>query len=182
MTTLHIGRTSGRPDVSSVHGAMMASVPPEPARLARSPDPGLGARVSVEFERTVDAPMKRVWALLRDYRLARRRLLTEHFSDYAVHHGGEGAGTVIEYQLRVGRHQWRHVPTVQEPVAGRMLRERDRTSALLSSWRLTPGGEGERTVLRLAVALRDPQTSGWLARVWARRALRRLCGQLLERV
>src|SRR4051794_40827925 len=45
---------------------------------------------------------------------------------------------------------------------------------------LTPGGEGERTVVRLAAALRDPQIAGWLARVRARRALRRLCGQLLE--
>src|SRR3954447_8741104 len=96
----------------------MGGVPPDPARLARPPDPGRGARVSVEIERTVDAPMERVWALLRDYRLARRRLLTEHFSDYAVHHGGEGAGTVIEYRLRVGRHQGRHVLAGPEPAAG----------------------------------------------------------------
>jgi hypothetical protein len=47
---------------------------------------------------------------------------------------------------------------------------------------LTPGGEGERTVVRLAATLRDPQIGGWLARVRARRALRRLCGQLLEHV
>jgi hypothetical protein len=38
--------------------------------------PGLGRRVSVEVERTVDAPIERVWALLRDYRVARPRLLT----------------------------------------------------------------------------------------------------------
>ena len=73
---------------------------------------------------------------------------------------------------------------VQEPAfrVG-MLRERDRTSALVSTWTLTPGGEGERTVVRLAVALRDPQTwtAGWRA-CRARRALRRLCGQLLEHV
>jgi uncharacterized protein YndB with AHSA1/START domain len=160
----------------------MGSVPPDPARLARPPDPGLGARVLVEVERTVDAPMERVWALLRDYRVARPRLLTEHFSDYAVQERAQGAGTVIEYQLRVGRHQGRHVIAVQEPVPGRMLRERDRTSALVSTWTLTPGGDGERTVVRLAIQLRDPQICGWLARVRARRALRRLCGQLLERV
>src|SRR4051794_4787782 len=126
--------------------------------------------------------MERVWALLRDYRLARARLLTEHFSDYAVHHGGVGAGTVLEYRLRVGRHRGRHVIVVQEPAAGRMLRERDRTSALVSAWTLSPGGEGERTVMRLAIVLCDRQTSGWLARARARRALRRLCGQMLERV
>jgi hypothetical protein len=36
--------------------------------------------------------------------------------------------------------------------------------------------------VRLAVELRDPQISGWLARLRTRRALRRLCGQLLEHV
>ena len=160
----------------------MGSVPPDPACLARPPDPGLGVRVSVELERTVDAPMERVWMLLRDYRVARPRWLTEHFGDYAVREGGEGAGTVIEYRLQVGRHHGRHIIGVQELVAGRMLRERDRTSALVSTWTLASGGEGERTVMRLAVALRDPQISGWLTRVRARRALRRLCGQLLDHV
>jgi hypothetical protein len=160
----------------------MGSVPPDPARLARPRAPGLGRRISVAVEHTVDAPLERVWALLRDYRVARPRLLTEHFSHYAVQDGSDGAGTVIEYQLRVGRHQGRHVLAVQEPVAGRMLQERDRTSAWVSTWTLTPGGEGERTMMRLAVALRDPQINGWLARVRSRRALRRLCGHLLARI
>src|SRR3954468_1501098 len=158
----------------------MAGVPPDPARLARASDPGLGRRVSVELERTVDAPMERVWALLRDYRVARPRLLSEHFSAYGVQERGAGAGTVIAYRLRVGRHQAEHVVAVGEPVPGRMLRERARDSAWLCTWTLTAGGEGERTVVRLAAALRDPRIAGWLARVRARRALRRLCGQLLE--
>jgi hypothetical protein len=126
--------------------------------------------------------MERVWALLRDYRVARPRLLTEHFSDYGVRERGDGAGTVIAYRLRVGRDERDHVVFVQESVPGRVLRERDRTSALVSTWTLTPGGEGERNVVRLAVGLRDSRISGWLARVRARRALRRLCGRLLERV
>src|SRR3954451_9695362 len=99
----------------------MPSVPPDPARLAQAPDPALGARVSVELERTIDAPIERVWALLRDYRLARPRLLSEHFSDYAVHRGGEGAGTLLQSPRPVARHQRRNLTTVHEPAAGRML-------------------------------------------------------------
>src|SRR6059036_695272 len=118
---------------------MMGSVPPDPARLAPPADAGPGGRVSVELERTVDAPMERVWALLRDYRVARPRLLTEHFSDYGVHERGQGAGTVIAYRLRVGRHQAEHMVAVAEPVPGRMLRERARDSAWLCTWTLTPG-------------------------------------------
>jgi hypothetical protein len=85
--------------------------------------------------------MDRVWALLRDYRVARPRLLTEHFSGYGVQERGDGAGTVIAYGLRVGRHQRDHVVGVQEPVPGRVLRGRARGSALVSTWTLTPGGE-----------------------------------------
>src|SRR4051812_27573012 len=94
---------------SSVSNEAMPAVPPEPDRLARPPDLGLGRRVSVEVERTVDAPMGRVWALLLDYRVARPRLLSEHFSDYGVQQRGHGAGTVITYRLRLGRHQRGHV-------------------------------------------------------------------------
>jgi Polyketide cyclase / dehydrase and lipid transport len=160
----------------------MGGVPPDPARLARPPVPRLGRRVWVEVERTVDAPTERVWALLRDYRVARPRSLSEHFSDYGVLQGGAGAGTVITYRLRVGRHDHEHVVVVEEPVAARMLRERARGSFLLSTWTLTPGGDGERTMVRLALGLRDRQFTGWLARVRARRALRRLCARLLEHV
>jgi len=62
-------------------------------------DPGFGRRVSIALERTVDAPMERVWAVLRDYRQVRPWILTEHFSDYVIRQGGWGAGTVIGYGL-----------------------------------------------------------------------------------
>jgi uncharacterized protein YndB with AHSA1/START domain len=133
----------------------------------------------VEVERTVDAPMERVWVVLRDYRAARPRMLTEHFADYAVQQQ-EGERTVIDYRLRLGRHQQRVVAAVEEPMAGRQLRERDVHSALVITWTLTPGGDGQLTVVRLAAELRDPDINGRLARGRARRALRRLYGQLLE--
>lgn len=81
--------------------------------------------------------------------------LTEHFADYAVQQH-EGERTVIDYRLRVGRHQRRYISAVEEPMAGRQLRERDVHSALVITWTLTPGGDGERTVVRLAAELRDP--------------------------
>src|SRR3954454_12387662 len=83
------GGVRGRGLGTSVGGEVMAGVPPDPARLPRASDPGLGRRVSVEVERTVDAPMERVWTLLRDYRVARPRLLSEHFSEYGVRERGE---------------------------------------------------------------------------------------------
>ena len=81
----------------------MASVSPDATGLAAPTDAGFGRRICVEVERTVDAPMQRVCVVLRDYRAARPRMLTEHVAGYAVQQ--EGARTVIDYRLRVGRHQ-----------------------------------------------------------------------------
>jgi uncharacterized protein YndB with AHSA1/START domain len=157
----------------------MASMSSEATGLAAPTEAGFGRRICVLVERTVDAPMQRVWVVLRDYRAARPRMLTEHFADYAVQQQ-EGERTVIDYRLRVGRHQRRVVATVEEPMAGRQLRERDVHSALVITWTLTPGGDGERTVVRLAAELRDPDINGRLARGRARRALRQVYRHLLE--
>jgi uncharacterized protein YndB with AHSA1/START domain len=160
----------------------MSGVPPDPSRLRGPTDSAFGRRISVEVERTVDAPMERVWAVLRDYQDARPRMLTEHFVDYVIQQGGRGGGTVVAHQLRVGRRRGSYLVSVEELTPGRQLRERDRGSALVATWTLTPGRDGERTVVSVAVDLRDPDVSRWWARPWARRALRRFYRQLLERL
>jgi hypothetical protein len=71
---------------------------------------------------------------------------------------------------------------VEEPTPGRQLRERDRSSALVTTWTLTPAGDGERTLIHLAIDLRHAELSGWWARARVRRALRRVHGRMLERI
>jgi hypothetical protein len=126
--------------------------------------------------------MDAVWRLLRDYRAPRARMFSEPFAEYELHEGGVGAGTVIGYRLRVGRHERAFVLGVEEPTPGRQLRERDRAGGLLVTWTLTPGGDGERTVVRVAAELRDPDLEHALARGRARRALRRAHVHLLQRL
>ncbi len=62
----------------------MSSAPAGPDHLAAPLDPGLGARVSVEAQRTVDAEMEHVWVLLCDYHAVRPRILTAHFAEVAL--------------------------------------------------------------------------------------------------
>ena len=147
-----------------------------------APGVGFGRRIAIEVERTVDAAMELVWRLLRDYRGPRARMVSEVFAAYELREAGTGAGTVIGYRLRVGRHERTFVLRVEEPLPGRQLRERDRHGGLLVTWTLTPGGDGERTVVRVAAELRDPDLQRALARWRARRALRRLHVYLLERL
>jgi uncharacterized protein YndB with AHSA1/START domain len=147
-----------------------------------SPGLGFGRRIAIEAERTVDAPMELVWRVLRDYRAPRARMLGEPFVGYELREGGIGAGTVIGYRLRVGRHERAFVLGVEEPTPGRQLRERDRHGGLVVTWTLTPGGDGERTVVRVAAELRDPDLERALARGRARRLLRRAHVHLLQRL
>ena len=151
-------------------------------RAPGGPGVGFGRRVAIEAERTVDAPIELVWRRLRDYRAPRARMLGEPFGDYELHERGVGAGTVIGYRLRVGRHERAFVLGVEEPAPGRQLRERDRHGGLVVTWTLTPGGDGERTVVRVTAELRDPELERALARGRARRALRRAYVHLLERL
>jgi uncharacterized protein YndB with AHSA1/START domain len=147
-----------------------------------APRLGFGRRIAIEAERTVDAPMELVWRLLRDYRTARARMFGGPFAGYELREGGVGAGTVIGCRLRVGRHERALVLAVEEPTPGRQLRERDRHGGLLVTWTLTPGGDGERTLVRVAAELRDPDLDRALARGRARRALRRAHVLLLGRL
>jgi uncharacterized protein YndB with AHSA1/START domain len=147
-----------------------------------APGLGFGRRIAIEADRTVDAPMEQVWRLLRDYRAARARMFGEPFAEYELHHGGVGAGTVIGYRLRLGHHERALVLTVDEPTPGRQLRDREHHGGLLVTWTLTPGGDGERALVRVAAELRDPDLDRALARGRARRALRRAHVHLLQRL
>src|ERR671925_195198 len=60
------------------------------------------ASVTARATRAVEAPPDRVLEFLRDYREARPRILTDHYSAYRVEQGGSGEGTVIAYHFAAG--------------------------------------------------------------------------------
>src|SRR5665809_144442 len=108
-----------RRDVSDARNA------PDPGRLAVPAGEGLARRLSVDVERSVDAPIDEVWSVLCDYEYERPRMLPEHFAEYATQDGGQGSETVSACVVRVGRRGRRYVATVAEPMSGRQLRELD---------------------------------------------------------
>jgi hypothetical protein len=70
----------------------------------------------------IDACPERVYALLRDYEQGHPRILPPQFLNYTVEQGGQGAGTVIRFEL--GHRNYRG--EVEEPEPGRLLVERYR--------------------------------------------------------
>jgi hypothetical protein len=143
------------------------------------------AQVVAQTERLVAASPQHVRAFLVDYQNNRPRILPpENFRDYRVEHGGDGAGTVISYRLRAGGRERAYRMRVEEPTeGGLLLEERDPGSSLVTTWTLSPVGEGEKTMVSLTSRWEGASgIGGFFERIFAPRALRRLYGEVLERL
>jgi Polyketide cyclase / dehydrase and lipid transport len=143
------------------------------------------AQVVAQTERLVSASPQHVRSFLLDYQNNRPRILPpEYFRDYRVEQGGDGAGTVISYRLRAGGRERAYRMRVEEPTeGGPLLEERDTGSSLVTTWTLSPVGEGEQTMVSLTSRWEGASgIGGFFERVFAPRALRRLYGEVLERL
>ena len=143
------------------------------------------AQVVAQTERLVAASPQRVRAFLVDYQNNRPRILPgEYFRDYRVEQGGDGAGTVISYRLRAGGRERAYRMRVEEPTeGGPILEERDTGSSLVTTWTLSPAGEGEQTMVSLTSRWEGANgIGGFFERMFAPRALRRLYGEVLEKL
>lgn len=142
----------------------------------------MGRQIKVDLERTIPAPPARVHAVLADYR-GRERILPGNYLDYRVEEGGDGGGTVVSYRLRAGRRERRYVLEVAEPTPGVTLVERDRESSLVTTWILSPTANGTATDLRMSTIWEGHGGIGGLfERTFAPRGLRRIHGELLDRL
>ena len=142
------------------------------------------AQVVARTERLVAANPQRVYAFLADYRNNRPRILPpEYFRDYRVEQGGDGAGTVISYQLRAGGRDRPYRMRVEEPAEGGVLLEWDLESSLVTTWTLTPAEGEERTLVGLMSRWDGAGgIGGFFERMFAPRALRRVYDDVLEKL
>lgn len=83
--------------------------------------------------------------LLRDYRDARPRLLTENYSAYQVVQGGSGSGTVIAYHFAAGGRERDYRLHVSEDAGA--LREADELSSFINTWTVAPAQGGSVVTL-----------------------------------
>ncbi|MDO0924915.1 SRPBCC family protein [Streptomyces sp. TG1A-8] len=105
------------------------------------------AQVEATTERVVAADAEKVFDALADYRGTRRELLPEHFSEYEVREGGDGGGTLVHWKLQATSKRVRDcLLEVSEPTEGELV-EKDRNSSMVTTWRVTPAGEGKSRVV-----------------------------------
>jgi hypothetical protein len=138
------------------------------------------SEVRAEASREVDAPVQRVRELIADYTRRPELLPPDAFTGFRIEEGGTGPGTVITYTLHARRRDRSYRMRAEQ--AGPDLLERDRDSSLTTRWscvELAPA----RTRVTITTSWQGAAgLGGFFERTFAPGALRRLYGQVLDRL
>lgn len=105
------------------------------------------SHIHAEASATIDADPGLVYDILADYKEGHQLVLPEeYFSDLVVEEGGEGEGTVISFDIKVGGNTTSYKMRVEEPQPGRVLVERDLNSDTRTTFTVDPVGNKQSRV------------------------------------
>jgi hypothetical protein len=115
------------------------------------------AKHTVSASALVSAPARKVYDLIADYRNGHPLILPKpYFVSLSVEDGGYGAGTVIQFQMRLmGKIQSFH-STITEPEPGHILVETDRNTGALTTFTVEPRSQGEGAFVTIATTTTVP--------------------------
>ncbi|WP_210636565.1 SRPBCC family protein [Streptomyces sp. GESEQ-13] len=140
------------------------------------------AQVEATTERIVAAGADTVFDALADYSGTRAKLLPEQFSEYEVREGGDGEGTLVHWKLQATSKRVRDcLLEVTEPTDGELV-EKDRNSSMVTTWRVTPAGEGRARVVVTSVWNGAGGIGGFFERTFAPKGLARIYDAVLARL
>jgi hypothetical protein len=137
--------------------------------------------VQVIAERGFTAPAEKMRAAVADYAETRRDMLTEHFSEYEVREGGQGAGTVVHWRLQATKKRVRDcLMDVSAPQPGTLV-ESDRNSSMVTTW--TVGATGDGSTVRVVTTWQGAGgIGGFFERRFAPLGLRRIYDEMLGKL
>ncbi|APU43036.1 SRPBCC family protein [Streptomyces sp. TN58] len=137
------------------------------------------AQVEATTERIIGADAETVFDTLADYSGTRGKLLPEHFSEYEVREGGDGEGTLVHWKLQATSRRVRDcLLEVTEPTDGQLV-EKDRNSSMVTTWVVTPAGEGRSKAVVTTVWNGAGGIGGFFERTFAPKGLARIYDTLL---
>ncbi|MGW2640474.1 SRPBCC family protein [Streptomyces sp. NPDC001348] len=140
------------------------------------------AQVEATTERVVAADAEKVFDALADYTGTRAKLLPEQFSEYEVREGGDGEGTLVHWKLQATSKRVRDcLLEVSEPTDGELV-EKDRNSSMVTTWRVTPAGEGGSRVVVTTTWNGAGGIGGFFERTFAPKGLARIYDAVLARL
>jgi hypothetical protein len=126
------------------------------------------AQHSVSAAALIHAAPQTVYALIADYRNGHPRILPKrYFVDLTVEKGGYGAGTTIDFQMKImGQIQSFH-SVITESSPGSVLVETDQNTGAATTFSVEPRMEGKQSFVTITTALHVPdgiagRIQGWL--------------------
>ncbi|MCQ8774146.1 SRPBCC family protein [Streptomyces telluris] len=139
-------------------------------------------QVEATTERIIAADPEEVFDALADYTGTRAKLLPEHFSEYEVREGGDGEGTLVHWKLQATSKRVRDcLLEVAEPTTGQLV-EKDRNSSMVTTWTVTPAGEGKARVVVSSVWNGAGGVGGFFERTFAPKGLGRIYDAVLDKL
>ncbi|MFI8929929.1 Polyketide cyclase / dehydrase and lipid transport [Streptomyces sp. YIM 121038] len=140
------------------------------------------AQVEATTERIITARPEDVFDALADYSGTRAKILSEHFSEYEVREGGDGEGTLVHWKLQATSKRVRDcLLEVSEPTDGELV-EKDRNSSMVTTWRVTPAGEGKARVAVSTVWNGAGGIGGFFEKTFAPKGLARIYDAVLDKL
>ncbi|MFD9482435.1 SRPBCC family protein [Streptomyces sp. NPDC059991] len=140
------------------------------------------AQVEATTERIIAASPETVFDTVADYKDSRPKLLSEHFSEYQVREGGDGEGTLVHWKLQATSKRVRDcLMEVSEPTEGRLV-EKDRNSSMVTTWTVTPAGEGRSKVVVTTVWNGAGGIGGFFEKTFAPKGLNRIYDTVLDKL
>jgi uncharacterized protein YndB with AHSA1/START domain len=139
------------------------------------------ATLHVSAERVIDAPAETLYAYIADMREHHPHFLAPAFADFQVETGGVGAGTITRFRMNAGGRSRDYRMQIGEPEPGRILTESDIGSSLVTTFTVTPEGEGARVRISSTWAGAGG-VGGFFERLFAPRVLRGIFDDELERL
>ncbi|MEV0525940.1 SRPBCC family protein [Streptomyces sp. NPDC050439] len=140
------------------------------------------AQVEATTERIIAAQPEDVFDALADYEGTRPKILSEHFSEFEVREGGDGEGTLVHWKLQATSKRIRDcLLEVSEPTDGELV-EKDRNSSMVTTWRVTPAGEGKARVVVSTVWNGAGGIGGFFEKTFAPKGLGRIYDEVLGKL
>jgi len=126
------------------------------------------AKHSVSASALISAPAQKIYDLIADYRNGHPRILPKpYFVSLEVEQGGYGAGTLINFQMKLmGRIQSFH-STITEPKPGSVLVETDMNTGSFTTFTVDPRSNGQEAFVTITTTTDVPngipgKIQGWL--------------------
>ncbi|MFJ2089096.1 SRPBCC family protein [Streptomyces sp. NPDC087901] len=148
------------------------------------------AQVEATTERIIAADAETVFDALADYKDVRGKVLPGHFSEYEIREGGDGEGTLVHWKLQATSKRVRDcLLEVTEPTGGPshaagygggQLVETDRNSSMVTTWTVTPAGEGKSRAVVSTVWNGAGGVGGFFEKTFAPKGLGRIYDELLQ--